>query len=140
MTPTLIGRIQTRVFVVATVGSLWTLIVTPFLPGVNRVSTGYAMTFRILLIVLVAGIGWELVYHGLQQFRWEKDWPTLFGLLNGINEGVLVWLLVVAFGINVPGTAFLVHFTTTWIVLWLFVNGPIRVVFIRWRYRGGRVI
>ena len=140
MTPTLMGRIQTRIFVIATVGVLWTLIIAPFLPGVSKTSVAYGMTFRILLLVLVAGLVWEVVYQGLQQFRWEKDWPALFGLLNGINEGIVVWLLTVAFDINVPGSAFLVHFTTTWIVLWLFVNGPMRVIFIRWRYRGGRVL
>ena len=39
------------------------------------------------LIVVVLGVGWELVYHLLMQFRWEKDWPTLFGLLVGVPEG-----------------------------------------------------
>ena len=34
---------------------------------------------------------WEFVYHLLQQFRWEKDWPTLFGLLVGIPEGLLAY-------------------------------------------------
>lgn len=140
MTATLFGRIQTRVFVVATVGLLWTIIVTPVLPDRGRLSTAYGVTFRVLLIVGVAGIGWELVYHGLQQFRWEKDWPALFGLLTGINEGISTWLVARGFDIKVRGSAFLVHFATTWIALWLFVNGPMRVIFIRWRYRGGRIL
>ena len=33
MTPTLIGRIQTRLFLVATVGVLWTLLLGPLLSG-----------------------------------------------------------------------------------------------------------
>jgi hypothetical protein len=140
MTPTLLGRIQTRIFVVATVGVVWTLIVTPVLPDRGRLSAAYGVTYRVLLIVGLAGIGWELVYHGLQQFRWEKDWPAFFGLLNGINEGISTWLIVKALDIDVPGLAFLVHFGTTWVMLWLFVNGPMRVVFIRWRYRGGRIL
>ena len=40
--------------------------------------------------------GWEFVYHFLQQFRWEKDWPSLFGLVTGVNEGALVWVLASA--------------------------------------------
>ena len=34
--------------------------------------------------------GWRgrFVYHLLQQFRWEKDWPTLFALLVGVPEGL----------------------------------------------------
>jgi hypothetical protein len=140
VTPTLLGRIQTRIFVVAVIGSLWTLLITPVLPNRGPLDDAYGITFRILLIVGVAGLGWELVYHGLQQFRWEKDWPALFGLLNGINEGVSTWLLAVAFGIEVPGITFLIHFGTTWIVLFLWVNGPMRVLTPRWRFRGGRLV
>jgi hypothetical protein len=140
VTPTLLGRLQTRIFVVAVIGSLWTLVIAWALPGVPSASTAYARAYVILLIVGVAGLAWEIVYHGLQQFRWEKDWPALFGLLNGINEGVLVWLLLLAFDVDVPGSAFLVHFCTTWIVLWIWVNGPMRVPFLRWRYRGGRIV
>jgi hypothetical protein len=145
VTPTLFGRIQTRIFLVGAIGSLWTLIITPFLPGGGDERIPYSMTFAILLVVGVAGIAWELVYHFLQQFRWEKDWPTLFGLLTGVNEGLVVWFLVeagVAPGIDdgVPGSTFLTHFITTWLVIFLFVNGPMRVPFIHWRFRGGRLV
>jgi len=40
------------------------------------------------------GVLRELHYHFLQQFRWEKDRPTRFGLLTVINEGALMWALV----------------------------------------------
>ena len=145
MTPTLAGRLQTRIFLVAVVGSIWTLIVTPLLPGGGSEGVPYSMTFSILLVVGVAGLGWEFVYQGIQQFRWEKDWPTLLGLLTGINEGILVWLIVeagLAPGIDdgVPVSTFLWAFITTWLVIFLFVIGPMRVPFLRWRFRGGRLI
>ncbi len=144
MTPTLFGRIQTRIFLLVVIGSLWTLIITPFLPGGGTSSERYEATFTVLGVVLVLGIGWELVYHFLQQFRWEKDWPTFFGLLTGINEGIVAWLVVDSGSVpgdaTVSGGAFLVHFITVWLVAWLFVNGPIRVPFLRWRFRGGRFI
>ena len=95
-----------------------------------------------LVTVLVLGVLWEFVYHGLQQFRWEKDWPTFFGLLTMINEGILVWLLLnagVVPGIDsVPLSAFLIQFITTWLVVWLVANGPVQIFFSRWRFRGGR--
>jgi len=91
---TLPGRLQTRVFVLATVGTLLTLLVTPLLPLGMPLSEKYRATFIVLAAVAVLGLGWELIYHGLQQFRWEKDWPTLFGLLTGVNEGLLLWLLL----------------------------------------------
>ena len=144
VTPTLFGRIQTRIFLLVVIGSLWTLIITPFLPGGGTSSERYEATFTVLGIVLVLGIGWELVYHFLQQFRWEKDWPTLFGLLTGINEGIVTWLVVDSGSAPgdpmVSGGAFLVHFITVWLVAWLFANGPIRVPFLRWRFRGGRFV
>jgi hypothetical protein len=100
------------------------------------------MTFIILLTVLVLGIVWEFIYHGLQQFRWEKDWPTFFGLLTGLNEGLLVWILIKAGAIpgvgDVPVSAFLIQFITTWLVIFLVVNGPVQIFFSRWRFRGGR--
>ena len=139
MLPTLNGRIQTRVFVLLVVGGLWTLIITPLL------GQPYATTFVVLLAVTVLGVGWELIYHFVQQFRWEKDWPTLFGLLTAVNEGALLWLLISVHAVpglprEVPPGVFLVQFLTTWIIVWLVVNGPMRVPFVHWRFRGGRLI
>jgi hypothetical protein len=145
--PTLNGRIQTRIFLLATVGSLWTLIITPILPlGDTPLGTAYGITFSVLLVTTVLGVLWELVYHGIQQFRWEKDWPTLFGLLTAIPEGLLVWFLFKGGAIpwvdpdSLPGPAFVIDFATTWLVVWLVANGPMRVPFIHWRIRGGRLI
>ncbi len=39
-----------------------------------------------------------------------------------------------------PLPAFLLQFVTTWLVLWLTVNGPMRVPFVHWRFRGGRLV
>lgn len=144
MTPTLIGRMQTRVFAVAVIGGLWTLLVTPLLPGGGEIGDRYRATFAVLVVVGAAGLAWELVYHGLQQIRWEKDWPTMFFLLTGITEGIVVWLLVHAGTApgspDVRGDAFTVHFATTWLAIFLFVSGPMRVPFMRWRFRGGRIV
>jgi hypothetical protein len=142
--PTLNGRIQTRILVTAVVGSIWTLIITPILPTGAPLGDSYRTTFTILGMIIVLGIVWELIYHGIQQFRWEKDWPTIFGLLTAINEGLLVWFLVAGGAIpwidSIPGPAFVIDFVTTWLVVWLWVNGPMRVPFIHWRINGGRLI
>lgn len=143
MTPTLFGRLQTRVVILGTVGLAWTLLVTLALPGPGVLSDKYEVTLRALYLVALLGLGWEVLYHGLQQFRWEKDWPTLFGLVTGINEGIVVWFVLKAIlpeSIGVTSTQFAIHFTTTWIVVWLFLNGPMRVVALRWRFRGGRLV
>lgn len=145
MLPTLNGRIQTRIFLLVVVGGIWTLLITPVLPETPRdLPDAYRGTFIVLATVLVLGIGWEVVYHVLQQFRWEKDWPTFFGLITAINEGALAYLLIqlglVPMLPEVPLAAFLVHFLTVWVVVWLIANGPMRVPFLRWRFRGGRLV
>ncbi|NRQ35344.1 hypothetical protein HII36_26465 [Nonomuraea sp. NN258] len=139
MIPTLAGRIQTRLFLLATVGVVLTALVTAVLP------MSFKDAYLVLLAVAVVGVGWELIYHLLMQFRWDKDWPTLFGLITIVPEGLLIWLLLD--GDLVPGVegplsawAFLVMFVTVWMGQWLFVNGPMRVLFIQWRLRGGRLL
>lgn len=170
MTPVLLGRIQTRLFVLGTVGVLWTLIITPFLfistpDGLKMVLTidsmggpspllqTYKLTFAALAITAVFGcIFWEPLYHFLMQFRWEKDWPALFHLLSGIPEGISTFLLLHVAVLNpfgdigpdkeqyVPGLAYTFLFASTWIITWLAANGPMKIFFIRWRFFGGRLI
>jgi hypothetical protein len=145
MLPTLNGRIQTRIFLLVVVGGIWTLLITLALPITGSLSEKYQVTFLILLTVLVLGVGWEFIYHFIQQFRWEKDWPTFFGLITLINEGALIWFLL-EFGLvpgisePVPLDAYLIQFLTVWVLVWLAANGPMRVPFIHWRFRGGRLI
>jgi uncharacterized membrane-anchored protein len=147
MLPTLNGRIQTRVLALGVIGLVVLLLITPLLPtGDLSTAQSYRVTVSVLLAVIIVGVIWELLYHFLQQFRWEKDWPTLFGLLTAINEGIVIWLLVRYTTIVVPEelrpplSAFLIQFIITWLVFWLIVNGPIRVVFHRWRFSGGRFL
>lgn len=146
MTPTLVGRIQTRVFLLLVIGVPWTLLIGPVLPRPDGATLGdvYATLLLAVLIVAVVGIGWEALYHALQQFRWEKDWPTLFGLVTGIPEGILTFVILSALvgpmGLEVDVPAFLIQFITLWLLVWLVANGPMRIVLLRWRFRGGRIL
>ncbi|CAN5351527.1 hypothetical protein BH11ACT8_BH11ACT8_31870 [soil metagenome] len=144
MLPTLNGRIQTRLFMLATMGLVLTLVLTPVLPT----GPGYRVTFVILATVAVLGVLWELLYHLIQQFRWEKDWPTLFGFITCVNEGLLIIILLKADavpGLGVDGSdvsiaAFLIDFLVIWMAIWVWTNGPMRVPFIHWRFFGGRIV
>src|SRR5215813_10329998 len=142
MVPTLNGRIQTRVVLLAVIGGLVTAVITPALPLSGPLADRYQDTYLILAIVAVLGIGWECLYHLLMQWRWEKDWPTLFGLLTLVPEGLLVWLLlqtgaVPALAGTVSPAAFCIQFLAVWLAVWLVANGPMRVPLLRWRFRGG---
>lgn len=145
MVPILWGRIQTRIVLTALVGAVVTLAVVPLLPGDAPLADRYAGAFVVLAAVGVLGVGWELLYHLLMQFRWEKDWPSLFGLLTGVPEALLLWWLLRAGAVpwvETPpsGGAYAAHFAAVWVAVWLVANGPLRVPFLRWRFRGGRLV
>lgn len=160
MLPTLNGRIQSRIFFLATIGAFWTFVMASLLPAsINgadvpwkyRLQDGYVA----LMWVAILGVIWECVYHFIMQWRWEKDWPTFFGLVTFLNEGILVYLL----GDNgvLPGFAgreglsdagagvvpfwfFWPLFIVVWVAVWIWVNGPMRVFNIHWRFFGGRLV
>ena len=152
MIPTLLGRIQTRIWLVLFVAAPWTAIITPFLPVGGRsydigwnASHLYPITFLVLAIVLVIGVvAWEFIFYVLQICRWEKDWPSMFFLLQVVPEAIVAFAVLKAFGningINVGYAPFVTHVLTTWVVMWLFVLGPIKVLSIRFRFNGGRLL
>jgi hypothetical protein len=138
----MIGRIQTRLLLLMVVGVPWTIVVVPFLTifGVG-VAVAYGATFTALFLTALFGaLVWEPAYHLTQQWRWEKDWPMAFGLLSGLPELIVTFFIVNALFGGVPFFMFWVHFTSTWVLIWLVANGPMRIFFLRWRYRGGRVL
>ena len=144
MVPTLLGRVQTRLILLAVIGGIVTAIIAPVLPVSAPVADKYRDAYLVLAAVAVLGIGWEFLYQLLMQWRWEKDWPTLFGLVTLVPEGLLVWLLLQARAIpgivgTVSAPAFCIDFVAVWLSVWLVANGPMRVPFIRWRFRGGRL-
>ncbi len=143
MTPTLNGRIQSRLFLLALVGLPWTIVVVPFLVPIAgdgaEIGDVYELALVALGLVAVLGILWEILYHLLMQLRWEKDWPALFGLLNGINEFALLAVVLVLMDYSLS-PAVVLHFATVWFWVWFVANGPLRVVLPRWRFRGGRIV
>lgn len=142
MIPTLAGRIQTRLFLLATVGLAWTIVVVPFLPKFGAsIGTVYGVAVLALVVVAVLGLGWECLYHLIQQYRWEKDWPIWFVLAQAIPEGIVAYVVVNAVVSAMPNAVtFFLHFFTTWFWVWVAAIGPMRMVFLRWRFRGGRVL
>lgn len=159
MLPTLGGRIQSRIFFTAIIGGFWTFIVALIIPAHLDGATvpthiRFQDAFVILLWTGLLGIVWECIYHFLMQWRWEKDWPTFFGFITIINEGLVVYFLgdngylPWIFGWNyspkpahlIPVVFFIVQFVVVWLAVWIWVNGPMRVFNIHWRFFGGRLI
>jgi hypothetical protein len=145
MVPTLFGRLQTRLMLLAVVGGLVTAGLAPVLPVAAPLAERYRAGYVVLAAVTLLGLGWELVYQLLMQWRWEKDWPTLFGLLTLVPEGAAAWWANRAGALPglpapVPLPAFAIQFVAVWLAVWVAANGPLRVTCLRWRFHGGRFL
>ena len=87
---------------------------------------------------------WELGYHLLQQFRRDKDWPSIFSLLAVVPEGLLIWLLLDTeswfWDIPVIARSLWLLIASLWLIIWAVLSGRIRVLLVRRRWHGGRLI
>ena len=141
MTPTLFGRWQTRLFLLATVGVLVTL---PFSLGIiePNFGTGY---YLILGYVAIFGCIWDILYNYLQKFRWDRDWPGALQLLAGIWEAVFI-AGSVKLGIlpsvprELPWFWFFLHYSVIWLSVYIASQTIMRILFPRWRFQGGQLI
>ena len=138
MTPTLIGRWQTRIFLLATIGILISL---PFAIGLIGNHPGL-IYFWVLFYIGLFGLAWDCLYHFLQQFLWDHDWPGALQLIAAIAEAIFLAIVIAVFGL--PYVAdfnfglFLFHYTVVWIAIYLSSWVVMRLLFPRWRFRGGR--
>jgi hypothetical protein len=108
--------------------------------------TGNTVYFRVLAYIGVFGLAWDVVFILLQQLRWDRDWPAVLQVISGVVEGAFVFLLIQLWGLpgiaraSVPFSAFVFHYGLVWLVIFIWVQGPMRAIFPRWRFHGGQVI
>ncbi|NJK61994.1 MAG: hypothetical protein HC921_04245 [Synechococcaceae cyanobacterium SM2_3_1] len=164
MTPTLLGRWQTRILLLATIGVLCSLpfalrwIVrgdltidfsfNPFtLFGLIRKPISSALPFDpvyfwVLSYVAVLGLAWDALYTYLQRFFWDHDWPGVVAMVGALFEGGLLLLLIKTIGLpmiprELDWIWFWVHYGFVSIAAYLFSWAGLRILFPRARYRGG---
>lgn len=140
MTPTLFGRWQTRLLLLGTVGVLITL---PFALGIISPGADFVY-FWVLGYIAVFGLGWDFLYNYLQKFRWDRDWPGLFQLLAGVWEAIFLILIVKVIRLPLPGVQnldiglFFRHYSLVWLGVYTVSQTLMRILFPRWRFRGGQ--
>ena len=141
MTPTLLGRWQTRVLLMETVGLVITLLFCDGFFG-NPESTIY---FWLLQYIVLFGLGWDYLYIQIQNSRWDQDWPAALQWLAALWEGLFIILLIDVADIKLPGTAadwglgwFVVHYGLVWLAVFIASQSLMRLVFPRWRFHGGQ--
>lgn len=139
MTPTLLGRWQTRILLMETVGLLITLL---FCAGV--ISPGGVTYFWVLQYVTLLGLGWDVLYIYLQQYRWDQDWPAALQWLAAFWEGLFIVLVLNVAQIPLPGVSefdlgwFFAHYSLIWVGVFMASQSMMRILFPRWRFRGGQ--
>ncbi len=143
MTPTLLGRWQTRLLLMGTVGLLLTLI---FCGGLLGNPTG-SIYLAILVYLILFGLGWDCLYIMIQSFRWDQDWPAAFQWLAALWEAVFFVLVRGILGIQLPFTDvaggafpwvwFGFHYVVVWIGVFTASQVLMRLLFPRWRFHGG---
>jgi hypothetical protein len=142
MTPTLFGRWQTRLLLLATV---CVLVSIPFALGLIGAGAN-AVYFFILAYVAIFGLGWDVVYNYLQKSRWDRDWPAAYQLFAGIWELLFVLCGVKFFGFlplpvpknELPLGTFFLHYSLVWLAVFISSQSLMRIIFPRWRFRGGQ--
>ncbi|HEY9849180.1 MAG TPA: hypothetical protein V6D28_06960 [Leptolyngbyaceae cyanobacterium] len=142
MNPTLLGRWQTRLLLFSTVGIAITL---PFALGIIGPFASQTY-FWILAYLAIFGLGWDILYNYLQQFRWDRDWPAVYQLIAGIWEGIFFWLILTVIPLPLPGIEkefvdigwFMRHYGLVWLGIFVVSQTIMRILFPRWRFRGGQ--
>ncbi len=55
-----------------------------------------------LLVIIVLGFAWDILYVTLQKLRWDHDWPVFFELIGWLLEGITAWYVVRMLPTNIP--------------------------------------
>ncbi|MFK0732818.1 MAG: hypothetical protein ACFKPT_31325 [Gloeotrichia echinulata GP01] len=140
MTPTLFGRWQTRVFLLATVGAIFSL---PFYFGLigNQPSPVY---FFVLFYIGLFGLAWDILYDFLQKFMWDHDWPGVFQFIAAIIEAIFLAIIITFIGLpQIDATQFHIdlfalHYSVVWVAVYIASWVLMRLLFPRARFRGGQ--
>lgn len=140
MTPDVIGRWQTRLFVLALAGLPITAIYSAALDRRD------ATLFGVLAYVAALGLAWDIGWQGLQSLRWDRDWPPVLHFAAGAVEGAFLFALAGA--VRLPGLprdgldpqVFAAHYTSVYVAAFAFLQGPMRVLWPRWRFDAGRLV
>ncbi|GAB4230046.1 MAG: hypothetical protein Kow0032_11670 [Methyloligellaceae bacterium] len=148
MTPTLAGRLQTRLLLYIFIGlpmtALFTWVVFPFIWGGELVPE---IPFYFLTAILVLGLILDFVYIQIQRFRWDNDWPFAFQFFFSILEFAAVWGLVQA-GLldplilpeDIPNVWIAAtHFALVFIPSFIALLGLVQIFCVRWRFKGGEL-
>ncbi|TCJ23179.1 sortase domain-bontaining protein [Nocardioides jejuensis] len=134
MTPTLAGRLQTRIALAVVPG----LPVTAFSAAMlDKLTPADALVG--LVAITVVGLGWDAAYQAIQDRRWDRDWPRPFTLLSWIPEAFGSWLVLHLLDRAAPLGTHLAFFTALWLAALAVRAMVLPVLLPRSRHEGQRL-
>lgn len=143
MTPTLLGRWQTRLLLFLVIALPITALFSLFL-GLGAVGRFWD-PFAFVIAMTVIGLVLDPVYIQIQRFRWDNDWPFAFqffftilefGIAVGaMNAGLFDPFLVSRIGFGTAVTQFILIFVPSFLAL----LGGVQIFLIQWRFKGGEL-
>lgn len=136
MTPTRYGRSPTRLVLLGSLG----LVVTFFF---GLAYQDFVTPYVLIGYIAIIGLAWDRLYNLLQTLCWNRDWPPIFQLGEGIVEGAFLWgltRLVPLPGIRPDLTLphFLAHYTAIWLALFLAKQSLPHIDSSFWQLKGGQ--
>jgi hypothetical protein len=156
MTPTLLGRWQTRLLLFIFIGLPVTFLYAWYLSA-WRFSTSYAWLppyelsifqdpFKFITTILLLGLVLDVLYIQIQRFNWDQDWPFAYQLFFSWLEFFIVFY-VMDFGFldfmfpdgRIPFTTAIWHFTWVFIPSFIGVLALVQIFLVRWRFKGGEL-
>lgn len=149
MTPTLLGRWQTRLLLYVFIGLPITLLYAFYLR--NWTWPPEVDPFVFLTFLLVIGLILDILYIQLQRFRWDHDWPFIFQFFSMIAEFFIAYLLmellVTNFDIglwlfpngSIPIDTASTHFFLVFVPSFVALLGFVQIFLVRWRFKGGEL-
>lgn len=149
MTPTLLGRWQSRILLFIFIGLPMTaLFVWGIYPLIWDDPIVWEAPFIFVSAITVLGLVLDIVYIQIQRFRWDNDWPFAFQFFFSILEFLGVYALVqtdLLEYVELPAADIpsiwiaSTHFALVFIPSFLALLGGIQIFFIRWRFKGGEL-
>ncbi|TPQ51884.1 hypothetical protein C2U72_06165 [Prosthecomicrobium hirschii] len=159
MTPTLFGRLQTRLALYLLIGLPVTLVIAFRASGWSWPPAAEPCWFIATLFAL--GLVLEPVYFQMQRFRWDQDWPFAFFAFFSVMEFLAVyaamrldWLPYLPACLQSrldPARQVLVcqlpsltlaeaaaHFALVFVPMLIALLAGLQIFMVRWRYRGGQ--
>jgi hypothetical protein len=143
VTPSLMGRWQTRLWLMIFIGLPISALFVYLYRGAGARFT--PVPLYMLGYVLLFGVVWDVLYQFvITRAQWDYDWPAAYQFIVGFTEGVLIYLLIRFTGL--PGIAkggvslgrFWLAYGAIWLTTYTWLFFFMRAVFVRWRFRAGQ--